>query len=167
MATFEVTFDNERQGAAGVWRPKLDGEDVVLDERVLVEESDERLTVVHFETTDAPRPVRAMAAALAANPEVVEWSLIDADKHVIAVLPLSNSVPSQTPCPPSGMAYTQGDELVVFFDPRSDTYGYCFAGVGVGGDAYETDDIVGFRTVAEAEAVGREAHIDCLNEPLS
>lgn len=157
MATFEVTFDNALQGAAGVWRPKLDGEDVVLDERVLVEESDERLTVVHFETADHPRAVRAMRSAVERNPEVVEWSLVDSRKYIIDVIQLSDTAPSQTPSSPSGMAYTEGDELVVFFDPEADAFGYHLEGVGPTGCAYETDDVGGFASADDAEAAGRAA----------
>jgi hypothetical protein len=51
--------------------------------------------------------------------------------------------------------------------PPEYSYGYCFAGVGAGRDAYDTDDVLGFRTAAEAKQAGQQAYIDWLNQPLS
>ena len=52
------------------------------------------------------------------------------------------------------MAYTMGCEVTVFKTDDGE-YGYCYHGVGYGGNAFESEDIIGFDTVAEAEEDAR------------
>jgi hypothetical protein len=61
---------------------------------------------------------------------------------------VSENAPGQTPCPPSGTAWTAGDRLNVVIRP--DGYYYYFSGVGDTGLYYETDDVGPFNTLEEA-----------------
>lgn len=58
------------------------------------------------------------------------------------------------------MAYTSGEVAVIFYDTRSGTYGYCFTGVSDLGMGFESDDIVGFESVADAKASAIAADAD-------
>lgn len=80
--------------------------------------------------------------------EEAEWE----SKLYIKDILLSEYEPHQTDAGASGMAYTRGDKLAIFFDPSVEEFGYCFYGVGDGGNAYESDDVVGFSTPEGAEA---------------
>ncbi len=81
----------------------------------------------------------------------------EADEEIISCEPehidvetvlLSPRVPHQTPAGRSGMAWQAGDELVVFYDTASETWGFCFTGVSDDGNAYESDDFIGFASLS-------------------
>ena len=44
--------------------------------------------------------------------------------------------------------YYEGDFVTVF--KCNDRFGYCFHGVGAGGNAYESEDVTGFASAEEA-----------------
>lgn len=71
----------------------------------------------------------------------------------IKTIQLSESTPRQSPSPYGG--YTMGDRATIFYDEESESYGYCYHGIGEGGNAYESEDVTGFATAAEAEAEAR------------
>jgi hypothetical protein len=72
--------------------------------------------------------------------------------------------PYQTPCPPSGMAWSTGTRLVVFEsrgeEGREDGFYSYLDGVGDGGNFFETDDLGPFATAQEAEAEARECFVN-------
>ncbi len=103
----------------------------------------------------------AYCAICEADQEIAE---VEPQKWIIEIETLSETEPRQTPCPPSGMAWQAGDEVIVFYDTRSGTYGYCFSGVSPDGLAYESDDVTGFTSPEEALQDAREAYAEALKE---
>jgi len=79
----------------------------------------------------------------------------------IKTILLSKNVPGQTCAGASGMAYSSGC-LATIFEDDDGTFGYCYHGVGVGGNAFESEDVTGFGTEAEAEADAR-AHYQAMD----
>lgn len=147
MATFRAVFDNSMEGIAGTWRPvRDDGEPVILDETVDLEESDAKYTVVTFETLNDPTSVHEMEYALDSNEEVAEWAILPGGRHVMATYQISDQPPRQT----NGAAYQAGENVVVFFDPYRDAYGYCFQGVDANGNAFERNDAERFNAFQDA-----------------
>jgi len=61
---------------------------------------------------------------------------------------ISEGAPQQTSAGASGMAYTVGEELVVY--EENGEYYYFIEGVAKGGLAYETDDVGPFDSLEEA-----------------
>jgi len=70
----------------------------------------------------------------------------------IGTILLSEREPRQVSAGHSGMAWQAGDELVVFYDTASETWGFCFTGVSDDGNAYESDDFIGFASLDDAIA---------------
>lgn len=94
-----------------------------------------------------------------------EITEIEPSTFTVRTEQLSKDKPSQTPCPPSGTAFTVGDEVAVFYDTYSGTWGYCFFGVGEGGNAYESENVTGFDSPdAALEAAREDYHEDDANE---
>jgi len=153
VATFRAVFDNSKQGVAGSWRPVRD-EPIILDETVDLEESDANYTVVIFETPDDPTSVHEMEYALDTNEEVVEWEITNCEQYIMATQQVSDAAPRQTDAGASGMAYQTGENLVVYFDPSYNWYGYYFAGVDADGNAFESGNVDGFHTLQDALDVG-------------
>lgn len=149
MATFRAVFDNSKQGVAGSWRPVRD-EPIILDETVDLEESNANYNVVIFETPDDPTSVHEMEYALDTNEEVVEWEITDCEQYIMATRQIGEQPPRQTDSGASGMAYQTGENLVVYFDPAYDWYGYYFKGVDADGNAFESNNVDGFRTFEDA-----------------
>ena len=56
---------------------------------------------------------------------------------------------------PSGAAYVKGTFATIFQNDGGD-FGYCYHGIGVGGNAFESEDVDGFDTAEEAERDARE-----------
>lgn len=157
VATFRAVFDNSKEGAAGVWRPQYaSGKPVILDETVDLEASDTNFTRVVFETADDPLSVHLMECALDSNEEVVEWEILEGNRYIVATQQITDEPPRQTDAGASGMAYQAGENLVVYFDPHHDWYGYYFEGVDADGNAFETDDVDGFHTPEAALAAALE-----------
>ena len=73
----------------------------------------------------------------------------------IKTIQLSDNAPGQSGNS-KGMAYTQGCEATIFEDEGE--FGYCFHGVGVGGNCFESEDVIGFESVEEAESDARESY---------
>jgi len=61
---------------------------------------------------------------------------------------LSPDEPAQSGSPYGG--WTAGDKVVVFWDTRDGSWGYCFYGVSRDGLAYESDDVTGFESAEAA-----------------
>lgn len=70
----------------------------------------------------------------------------------IRTIQLSESTPHQSPSPYGG--YTKGTYATIF-ETEDDGFGYCYHGVGQGGNAFESEDVLGFATADEAEADAR------------
>jgi hypothetical protein len=151
VATFRAVFDNSKQGVAGSWRPVRD-EPIILDETVDLEESDANYTVVTFETPDDPTSVHEMEYALDGNEEIAEWEITGGNRYVVATQQVSDAAPRQTDAGDSGMAYQTGENIIVYFEPYDNWYGYYFEGVGADGSAFETDDVDGFYKPEDALA---------------
>jgi len=66
------------------------------------------------------------------------------DKIYVDDFLLSESEPSQTPCSPSGMAYTSGTRCAVFYSLQYGEWGWHVYGVSADGWAFEGEDLVGF-----------------------
>ena len=77
----------------------------------------------------------------------------------IKTIQLSAKAPHQTGAGRSGMAYQEGTLATVFQTDDGD-YGYCYHGVGPGGNYFESEDVTGYRTAQEAEADARENYQD-------
>lgn len=151
MATFRAVFDNSKQGVAGTWRPvRDDGEPVILDETVDLEESDANYTVVTFETADDSMTYASMVWALNSNEEVVEWEITGSGQHVVLRQQITKDAPRQTNAGASGMAYRAGENVVVYYEPYHDWYGYYFEGVSTDGHAFQSGDVDGFRSCRDA-----------------
>lgn len=71
---------------------------------------------------------------------------------------LSEQAPSQTESHPNGFAYRQGDLATIF--ERDGKFGFCFHGIGPGGNYYEGDDTLGFASAEEAEAEARHQYAE-------
>lgn len=74
----------------------------------------------------------------------------------ITTILLSEQEPRQTAAGASGMAYQEGDFVTIF--KCDDGFGYCYHGVGRDGNAYESEDVTGFATLAEAVADARASY---------
>lgn len=66
---------------------------------------------------------------------------------------LSEQAPSQSENHPNGFAYRMGDMATIF--ERDGKFGFCFHGIGQGGNYYESDDFEGFDSPEDAEAEAR------------
>lgn len=66
-----------------------------------------------------------------------------------------------------GYSWQEGENLVILQEQNDDTeemvqnFGFCFAGVGPGGNYGESDDMMGYATAVEAEAAGLEYDAEC------
>ena len=72
----------------------------------------------------------------------------------IKTIKLSKNEPGQTDAGKSGMAYTMGC-LATIFQTDDGDFGYCYHGVGYGGNAFESEDEAGFASAKEAEQDAR------------
>lgn len=63
---------------------------------------------------------------------------------------ISDHQPHQTSAGASGTAWQEGTNVTIFWDLTAQSFGYCFHGVDRNGNAFETDDIIGFSTTDAA-----------------
>lgn len=155
MATFRAIFDNSKQGIAGVWRPlRDDGEPVIIDETIDFEASDAGHTVVTFETLDDPMSFDLMVWALNSNDEVVEWEITDSGQYIMAREQVTDTAPRQRHAGASGMTYQTGKNVVVYYEPYHDWYGYYFEGVDENGNAFQSNHVGRFHTFRHALDTG-------------
>jgi hypothetical protein len=75
----------------------------------------------------------------------------------IKTILLSKNAPGQTSAGRSGMAYRMGCYATIFEDDDG-WFGYCYHGVGYGGNAFESEDLTGFASVKDAEADARACY---------
>lgn len=86
--------------------------------------------------------------------ETAETEDDDDDDNEMYTITLDGDGGHQTPAGVSGMAYSEGSEIVIWKDDEG--WMSCISGVSADGNAYESDDFGPFDTKEEAEAFARE-----------
>lgn len=157
MSVFHVAFEGVLKGPAPIEHPFLtDGSPVILEERPLPKRSCDTFTVVAFTIDERREAIRKMFTVLEDNPEAISWSVVNEYDYAVLDIPLTRYMSSSRNEP--------GKDLIVYYSPSWDCFGYYFRGIGRNGQPFETDHVDGYRTDREATVEGLAAWSEETND---